>query len=260
MLKSIWTLALLATAAAGCQALGFTDESTEDMTRFQTRAGARLEGSEGVVVEAIENQLNANPPAVKVTLKNNSTTPFALLSFDVEFGFPSPPGAFAPYIPDFQGVDFEDFKAGESRNIVVVGVGSGTPTFTRILPSTGADARATTGRETDRWGTRNGSVLMNGKVEVVAVDAELESATAPRITFTLENVDRAAADKPIGDLRYTVQFIKNDKILDLPRKFNVFRPVGKTLGKRGERITFEVAGLNEIQDVLGGAKPVLRLK
>lgn len=249
-----------ALVASGCQSLGLVDESTEDLTRYQTLAGTTLAGSDGVKVEKVENQLTASPAAVKLTLKNTGKDPIRLFSFDVEFGYPAPAGSFAPYIPNFEGQDFENFGAGESREVLVVSSQStGTPLFTRVVPSTGADARPTTAREVDRFGTRHGSTLMGGRVEVVQMDAALEAAT-PRLSYTIENVDASATAKELGNLRYMVVFYKNGKEVDLPFKFGQFRPVGKSLGKQGDRVTFEVAGLAEVQDKLGGAKPVLRLK
>jgi len=114
----------------------------------------------------------------------------------------------------------------------------------------------TTARENSVRGMRRGTMLLGNKVEVVKVGGDL-SGEKPVLTYTLENVDEKGAE--VGNLKYMVQFYKDGKLLDLPKKFSFFRPVGKPLGKKGSTVVVEIAGLEDISGV-AAAKPVLRVK
>jgi hypothetical protein len=72
-------------------------------------------------------------------------------------------------------------------------------------------------------------------------------------------VDEKGAE--VGNLKYMVQFYKDGKLLKLPPKFSFFRPASKPLGKQGDTLVIEIAGLEDVQDPsLAGARPVLRVK
>jgi hypothetical protein len=130
------------------------------------------------------------------------------------------------------------------------------PYFSRISPISGTDVRVTTDRENSIRGVRRGTMLLGNRVEVVKVEGDL-AAEKPVLTYTLENVDEKGAE--VGVLKYMVQFYKDGKVLELPKKFSFFRPVAKSLGKKGETVVVEIAGLEDITGV-AGAKPVLRVK
>ena len=258
--------AAAALTVSGCKAIGWVEESNEDWT---THASVKdevlnLPDPEKVVVEKIVPDLLGNPPSVELTLRNDGV-PYPMFTFDVEFGFPAPAGSFAPYIPHFESQDLEEFKTGESRTLKVEAVTApppGTPYFVKVAASTGADVRMTAQREVDAKGPRTGTTFLRGRIEVVEVDAQL-TASKPKLSITLENVDAKNPAEPIGDLRYLVQFFKARKPVDLgdiSSKFSKFRSVGKPLGAKGERIVVEVGGLEEVVDRLGGASYVLRLK
>jgi hypothetical protein len=252
-----WTVVVAATLAGGCQALGWRDETNEDWARFSTPPGTVLKGTQ-VRVVSIKPNLGTEPASAELTLKNEGDA-LALFSLDVEFGYPKPAESFAPYTPHFESEDIEEFGKGETKTLKVTAAKTppGKPHFVRIPQPSGNEVRVTTPREVSRLGQRQGSTLVRGRVEVVGVDAGL-AAEKPKLAFTLENID--ADNKPVGDLRYAVQFFKNGKAIELPRKFSAWRAVGKPLGGRGEKVTFEVAGLEDVGDVLAGASYVLRLK
>jgi hypothetical protein len=255
----IGVLAVAVLALGGCKSLGLTDESTKDWSAETTKAGSyiKLDAPQKVKVVEFKTDFAANPAQVVVTLKNEGDS-YAFFSVDVEFGFPAPPGSFAPYDPDFQSIDLEDFKKGGSQTVTVAASPGqvGAPYFARISPITGSDVRVTTGRENSVRGLRAGTKLLNGRVEVVKVEGDLTSEK-PSLAYTLENVDAKGAE--IGKLKYMVQFYKDGKLMKLPRKFSFFRPAGKPLGKKGETMVVAIAGLEAVSGI-AGAKPVLRVK
>jgi len=252
-------VAAAALALGGCKALGLTDESVKDWTTYSTRPGTyvELDAPQKVKVVEFRTDTKSTPPSVVVTLKNEAE-PYAFFSVDVEFGFPAPAGSFAPYNPDFQSIDFEDFKKDETRTVTVTGATNqmGAPYFVRLSPISGSDVRVTTARENSIRGLRPGTKLLNNRIEVVNVAGDLTSPK-PMLSFTLENVDEKGEE--VGSLKYMVQFYKDGKLMDLPRKFSFFRPAGKPLGKRGEKVVLEIAGLEEVSGI-AAAKPVLRVK
>ncbi len=271
MRSTNWAVIALATAAAGCQLDGMGDGGDSDLRKHQTAVNwgfdVPVEGGKTarVVVEKIQNHFDATPPTVSLTLKNTGS-PIEILTFEVEFGFPAPEESFAPYIPQFETEVVPDvFKTGESKSFQIRAGGGaeGKPIFTRVVPMSGSAVRQTTGREEDEYGRRRGSTMLSNRIEVVAVDADF-TGPAPRLSFTLENID-AGGDQPMGDLSYTVQFFKGDKSIDTgSRRFRGFKGIGKPLGKRGERVTFDVEGLADLKPEvlaqLGGAKPVLTVR
>ncbi len=251
--------AAAALALGGCRALGFTDESTKDWSADTTKAGTyiKLDAPQKVKVVDFKTDFASNPPKAVVTLKNEGE-PYGFFSVDVEFGFPAPPGSFAPYNPDFQSIDIEDFKKDETRTVTVTGAPgqSGAPHFARISPIGGSEVRMTTDRENSIRGQRRGTMLLGNRIEVVDMKAALD-LEKPVLTYTLENVDEKGGE--IGSLKYMVQFYKDGKLMDLPRKFSSFRNVGKPLGKKGETVVVEVAGLEDVSGI-AAAFPVLRVK
>jgi hypothetical protein len=263
MRARILTTALaVVVAAAGCRSLGWVDEGSEDWGKYQTPAGTMLKGTQ-VRVVSIKPNLAADPAAAEITLKNEGDG-IALFSLDVEFGFPKPAESFAPYTPHFESEDIENFEKGATQviKVAVAKAPPGRPHFVRIPQPSGNEVRVTTDREVSRLGQRQGSTFLRGKVEVVDVEDAL-SGDKPRLAFTLENIDTdpASTGKPVGDIRYAVQFYKDGKPVELPRKFSAWRAVGKPLGARGEKVTFEVAGLDdESLPRLTGTQYVLRLK
>lgn len=256
------TAAILVAAAvvAGCgsmgKRLGFTDEADKDWSAMNSRAGGNLDldAPQVVALQKFEPALAGPAPSVKVVLKNEGDT-YDIFSVDVEFGFKAPADSFAEYNPEFVSIDFPEFKKGEVRETVVKApAGLADAYFVRMSTSRGKEVRMTTGREESAKGVRHGSVLLQGKVEVVEVGGDL-AGEKPSLTFTLESLDA----KAVGDLRYTVQFNKDGKFLDLGRRLSGLRPVGEPLGEKGRQVVVKVTGLENAGVSLAGAKPVLRL-
>jgi len=117
---SIGIVAAATLALGGCKALGLTDEASKDWTSNSTVPGSyiHLDAPQKVKVVDFKTDFAANPPKVAVTLMNEGEG-YPFFSVDVEFGFPAPEGSFAPYIPDFQSIDIEDFKKGQSKTVEV---------------------------------------------------------------------------------------------------------------------------------------------
>ena len=262
MRAGIGCVLALAAAVAGCKALGFQEETTKDLSSMNTKAGTVLDLDlpHKVQVVKFEMDFKSNPAKATVTLKNDG--PFEdLFSFDVEFGFPAPAESFAPYNPDFVGLDIAEFKAGEERKVVIQASPGhkDAALFARVVTSKGSDVTMTAPRESSRWGLRVGTKLLGNRVEVVKLDANLtpKEGEKPHLSFTLESQDDKAE---IGTIKYMVQFYsqKDEKLMDLGRRFYSLKPVGSPLGKKGSQVTVDVAGLESITG-LAGAKPVLRV-
>jgi len=250
-----------AAAAAGCKSLGLYEESSRsDLSGLTTKAGGYLDLGDPHKVKLVkfETDFKAAPGRVNLEIQNDGP-PEDFLSFEVEFGFPAPPGAIAPYDPVFEAVDFAELKAGDkvSKSLGPVTASKVPPLFARVVTTKGADVRLSTDREPSSAGLREGSRLLGGRVEVVKIEGNLipPEGQKPTLTYTIESM----SDTEIGNVRYMVQFYKDGKLIDLGRRFSTFRPAGKPLGKRGDRLTLEVAGLENATGSLAGVKPVLRV-
>jgi hypothetical protein len=263
MRAGIGLILAVAAAAAGCKSRGFYEESAKDLSDKNMKAGTTLDLGQGLKVKVAKFDVDFKSAKPKVVMALvNEGPPQDFLSFDLEVGYAAPPGSIAPYVPDFIPLDFTDWKAGETkdRTYPLPEGQKAMPLFARILTTTGADVRMTADRETSDMGLREGTRLLSGKVEVVKLDADLTPSgdKKPRLAFTLENVDEKGAE--VGNFRYMVQFYDRDgKYIDLGRRFASFKPAGKPLGKKGDRVTVEVAGMDNITVSLAGAKPVLRV-
>ncbi len=255
--------AALVLAAAGCggmgKKLGFTDEADKDWSANNSKAGGMLDLDAPQAVRLVKFDPALAPPAprVKVALKNEGDF-YDIFSVDVEFGYPAPAESFAEYNPEIVSIDLPEFKKGDTveKDVAPPQGVTGVPFFARIVTTKGKEVRMTTGREDFGGGRRQGSLLLGGRVEVVAVGGSLD-AEKPTLSFTLENVD--SSGKAVGDLRYTVQFNKDGKFLDLGRRLSALRPVGEPLGEKGKSVVLEVKGLETTPVSLAGSKPVLRL-
>jgi hypothetical protein len=250
----------LAAAAAGCQALGLREETSKDLSSNNTRSGSELDLDAPHKIQVVQfaPDFRKAPGAVGLVLLNEGV-PEEFLSFEVEFGYPAPPGSITPYIPYFESVDIADWKTGEKMERTVPGQAGNPnpPLFARIITTRGADVRATADRETSSSGLRKGTTLLAGAVEVVEVTGNLVPPLGekPTFAFTIENV----SDKEIGELRYLVQiYSREGKILSLGRLFSRPQPIGKPLGGKGSRVTVEVKGLENAENLAAG-RPVLRL-
>ncbi|MCK6480010.1 MAG: hypothetical protein HUU06_00705 [Planctomycetaceae bacterium] len=260
MRKAAATVAFLALAglsAAGCKALGLNDVATKDYSGENTKDGAVLDlpAPQRVVVQSVVRDFKSVPAKVKVTLKNEGDL-YDIFSADVEIAYPAPPESFAPYIPEFVALDIPSFGKGETKTVEVSAPASatGTPYYAKILASGGKEGiRMTTARENSQRGTRQGTLLLAGKVEVVKMESTL-ATEKPTLAFTIENV----SGEEIGNLRYMVQFYKDRKPVELGRRLSGIRPVGQPLGKKGSQVRIEIAGLDGVAG-LSGAMPVLRL-
>lgn len=256
-------------ALAGCanlgKDLGFHEESAQDMSDRNSKGGTylTLDAPKKVRLEKFETDFKAKEPKISVTLKNEGPLE-DLFTYEVEVGYPAPAGSFAPYVPEFVSMAIEAFGTGDTKTQQVpLFASQGAPLFARVLTITGADVRMTAGRETSSAGLRGGTVLLNGRVEVASVSANLTPAdgSKPSLVFVLESKDDKAE---VGNLRYTVEFYKDGRKLDLGRRFYSMKSVGSPLGKRGSQVTLEVGGWDNMTGAdagkgLAGAKYVLRL-
>lgn len=256
-------LGLAGLTAPGCRSLGFYNDAEKDWSANNTREGTHLDldPPESVMVQKFAPDLKGAAPSVKVSLKNEGDL-YDIFSVDVEFGYPAPEGSFAPYNPEFVSVDIANFNKGDVKDVTVLppqGV-TGMPLFARIVTTRGSEVRMTTGQERNEAGAilRQGTRLLQGRVEVVAVGGDLVPEK-PTISFTLENVDSKEPGKPIGDLQYNVTFYKNGAKVNLGRRLSGLKPVGKPLGEKGQQVTIEVAYTTLEAISLAGARPVLRV-
>jgi hypothetical protein len=214
------------------------------------------------LIDAVPD-LEALRPSFAMTVKNEGP-PIPLLVLDVEFRYPPPEGSLAEYTPVFESVDLEEFKGNEVRTVVVESqpLAGCVPTLARIVPPGLLEegVRATTGRivQTRSGPPGRGTLFFGGKVEVVDIKAEFTS-DSPRLSFTLENVGTADVDESLESIRYVVQLYKGGTLVDLGRRFTVFKPVPGSLGRRGSKVTFSVSGIESARG-LAGARPVLRLR
>jgi hypothetical protein len=251
-----------AAAAAGCNSLGLYEETAKDLSDWNTKAGEelKLDAPHKIRVVKFETDFKTAPGKVKVTLENLGQ-PEDFLSFDLEFGYPAPSGSIAPYVPDFESMDYPDWKAGEKQEKVYSGnppVGQkGVPLFARIVTTSGSEVREAASREPSSLGLRPGTTLLGGAVEVVKMDADLTPSAGqkPTLSYTLESM----SDTEVGNIRYLVQFYKDGKLLDMGRRFSTFHAVEKPLGKKGDRVQVDVTGLENATGSLAGVKPVLRV-
>jgi hypothetical protein len=260
MRAGIGLVIVLATAAAGCQSLGFQEQSTRDFSTWTEKPGKYLDLGDPHKVKLVkfDTDFKAVPPKVTLQIQNDGPAE-DFLSFEVEFGFPAPLGAIAPYDPDFVAVDFAELLSGKASDVrTVYATKAGVPQFARIVTTKGADVRVSASRETSDKGLREGTQLLGGRVTVVKVEGNLipPEGQKPTLTYTIESMDEKTE---VGNLRYLVQFYKDGKLVDMGRRFSTFRAVGKPLGKKGDRLTIEVAGLENVTGSLAGAKPVLRV-
>jgi hypothetical protein len=263
MRAGIGLVLAVAAATAGCRSLGLYEETARDLSDKNTKAGEnlKLDLPHKVKVVKFVADFKSADPKVSIELLNEGP-PEDFISFDLEIGYAAPPGSIAPYVPDFQPLDVADWGAGKPwSKVYSLPKGQKTmPLFARILTSSGSDVRMTADRETSSMGLREGTRLLSGKIEVVKVHYDLTppAGQKPTLAFTLENVDDKGAE--IGNFRYMVQFYDRDgKYIDLGRRFASFKPVANPLGKKGDRVTVDVAGLDNVTVSLAGAKPVLRV-
>jgi hypothetical protein len=252
-------LALAAVAGTGCEALGLREETARDMSDKNTKAGSYVvnEGNTKVKVTKFTPDFKAAPGSATIEFVNEGA-PQEFIAFDVEFGYPAPADAIAPYVPEFVEVSFENFKTGDVvTKTVPGGIGAkAAPLFARVLPVSGADVRMTTDRETPDTGLRRGTTFLGNKIEVVKVEASLTppEGAKPTIAFTLES---QAESGEVGAFRYMVQFYKDGKPMDLGRRYSIFRPASKPLGKKGDTVVVDVTV--DTAASLAGVKPVLRV-
>lgn len=255
----VLALAAIAAGGAGCRALGLYEETAKDMSDKNTKAGTYVvnEGSQKIKVVKFAPDFKAAPGSVTIDFVNEGA-PQEFVAFDVEFGYPAPADAIAPYVPEFVEVSFEDWKTGATVTKKVEGGVSAkaAPLFARVLSATGADVRMTAARETPDTGLRRGTTFLGNKIEVVKMDANLSPPAGgkPSISFTLESQSESAE---VGAFRYMVQFYKDGKPIDMGRRFSIFRPAAKPLGKAGDTVVLDVA--LDGAPSLAGAKPVLRI-
>jgi hypothetical protein len=248
-----------AVAGTGCQALGLHEANTRDMSDQNTKAGTYVvnEGNQKVKVTKFTPNFTSAPGSVEIEFVNEGG-PQEFVAFDVEFGYPAPADAIAPYVPEFVEVSFENFTSGKTeKKTVPGGIGAkSAPLFARVLPVSGADVRMTTYRETPDSGLRRGTTFLGNKVEVVKMEANLTppEGTKPSISFTLES---QAESGEVGAIRYMVQFFKDGKPMDLGRRYSIFRPASKPLGKKGDTVVVDVTV--DTAASLAGVKPVLRV-
>lgn len=248
-----------AVAGTGCQALGLHEENVRDHSEKNTKAGSYVvnEGTQKVKVTKFTPDFKSAPGSASIEFVNEGA-PQEFIAFDVEFGYPAPADAIAPYVPEFVEVSFENFKTGDVvTKQVPGGIGAkAAPLFARVLPVSGADVRLTTGRETPDTGLRRGTTFLGNRIEVLSMEANLTppEGTKPSISFTLES---QAESGEVGAIRYMVQFFKDGKPMDLGRRYSIFRPASKPLGKKGDTVVVDVTV--DTAASLAGVKPVLRV-
>lgn len=257
----------LAIAATGCETLGFTEQQ-KDLSSNTTQAGATFplnpaKQEERIVVRKFVLDLNANPPKVELSLKNEGPDQDLFLA-EVEFGYPVPAGSVAPYDPDFRSFVAETFVKNEERSFEVPASSLRTekPLFARLLVTSGANARMTTACQASGvHGLKRGTLFIDDRVEVVKYEAEF-GVEEPWARFTIQNVqnvDDRHPDQEIGNIRYTCQFFDREgKLIPLGRRFYALKPAPKPLGKKGDTVVLEVMpGKTDPPRILVGSKPVL---
>jgi len=257
MRSGIGLVLAFAAAAARCKALGFHEETAKDMSDKNTKAGTYVlsEGAHKIKVTKFETDFKSAPGSVRIEFVNEGS-PEEFIAFDVEFGYPAPAESIAPYVPEFFEVSFENWKTGSVETRTQPGIGKAAPLFARVLSATGSDVRMTAARETPDTGLRRGTTFLGNKIEVVKLEGNLTppEGTKPSIAFTLESQEESA---DVGAFRYMVQFFKDGKPMDLGRKFSIFRPASKPLGKKGDTVVVDVT--LDTAASLAGARPVLRV-
>jgi hypothetical protein len=128
----------VAAAAAGCNSLGLTEETAKDLSDRNTNAGEelKLDAPHKIRVVRFETDFKSSPGKVKVVLENMGP-PEDFISFDLEFGYPAPAGSIAPYVPDFEAMDYAEWGAGKQVEKVYSGnppVGQKSPPlFARVV-------------------------------------------------------------------------------------------------------------------------------